>query len=438
MEKMIDHIRLAYNALEKVFVKKIYSDNAITEDDSNLSARITLGVLEKNVYLEYILSQIWKQEPNERVKIILKIGAYMLLFIDKIPDFAVVNETVNFVKNKYKDSLKSNNTQEKKSFNQSTYKFTNFILNSICRKEYKLPKEEDSNYLSITYSKPQWFIDRMIKEFGEENTLKVLKDNVSVYDYEHIRINSRRDKDEIVHKLEESKSIVRKTLVGGYVVKKNDEVKKLFNKGDITYQSPSSMIAVQGFNPVSGLQILDLCSAPGGKSVYLGELCPDSKILACDISEDRLRKVEQYAKRMNVSNIETKVMDATQFNDKLVNKYDYILVDAPCTCFGTFVKQPDVFIQHDESDIDKLSETQTKILLNAFKYLKANGAIIYSTCTLFKKEYDDVIKTAMKSDSNFMLEKIDVNIDNKGIIRLLPNKEWEGFFVAKLVKKGDK
>ena len=140
---------------------------------------------------------------------------------------------------------------------------------------------------------------------------------------------------------------------------------------------------------------------------------------------------------MNVSNIETKVMDATQFNDKLVNKYDYILVDAPCTCFGTFVKQPDVFIQHDESDIDKLSETQTKILLNAFKYLKANGTIIYSTCTLFKKENDDVIMTALKSNSNFMLEKIDVDIDNKGIIRLLPNKEWEGFFVAKIVKKGE-
>ena len=438
MEKTIDHIRLAYNALEKVFVKKIYSDNAITEDDSNLSARITLGVLEKNVYLEYILSQIWKQEPNERVKIILKIGAYMLLYIDKIPDYAVVNETVNFVKNKYKESLKSKDAQDKKAFNQSTYKFVNLVLNTICRKEYKLPKEGDSNYLSIKYSKPQWFINRMIKEFGEENTLKVLKDNDAVYDYEHIRINARRDKNEIVHKLEESNSVIRKTLVGGYVVKKNDEIKKLFNKGDITYQSPSSMLAVQGFNPVSGLQILDLCSAPGGKSVYLAELCENSKILACDISEDRLRKVDQYAKRMNVSNIETKVMDATQFNDKLVNKYDYILVDAPCTCFGTFVKQPDVFIQHDESDIDKLSETQTKILLNAFKYLKANGTIIYSTCTLFKKENDEVIKTALNSDSNFMLEKIDVDIDNKGIIRLLPNKEWEGFFVAKIVKKGDK
>ena len=141
MEKTIDHIRLAYNALEKVFVNKIYSDNAITEEDSNLSARITLGVLEKNVYLEYILSQIWKQEPNERVKIILKIGAYMLLFIDKIPDYAVVNETVNFVKNKYKESLKSKDSSEKKAFNQSTYKFANLILNTICRKEYKLPKK---------------------------------------------------------------------------------------------------------------------------------------------------------------------------------------------------------------------------------------------------------------------------------------------------------
>ena len=418
---MIEHIKSSYKALLKVFKENAYSTQALfSEDMSNLSSRITLGVIEKNIYLEYILAQLVKKKPANNIYIILKIGTYMLLFLNKIPDYAIVNECVNFVKSIKKSELAG---------------FVNAILNKVDRREFKLPKETDKNYLSVTYCKPQWFIDRMIKEFGEESTLRVLKDQNETFDLEHIRLDPRVDNEETLMKLTTSGAVVRKTIVGGYVVKNNATVKQLFQKGNLTFQSPSSMVAVQGLNPTNGSNILDICSAPGGKSVYMAQLCPDSTIESCDIYEHRLKLVQFYSKRMKVTNIETKAMDATILNPEFIDKFDNILVDAPCTCFGTFIKHPDVFMQHDESSIDKLSEIQLSILQNAIQYLKVGGHLVYSTCTLFKKENEEVVKKVLSS--NVKLETMDIAIKNNGMIRILPEKEWEGFFVAKLVKEGE-
>ena len=416
---MVEHISDSYNALSKVFKEKTYSSQALfSEKISPLSSRIILGVLEKNIYLDYIIKSLCDKEPKDNISLILKIGSYMLLFLDNIPDYAIVNECVNFAKSKGKSGVSG---------------FINAVLKKVAAKQFKLPSQNDPNYLSITYSKPKWFVDRLINEYGLKATEDMLKNSENVYDNEHVRISSAKNNSEVIADLKANEAYIRDSLVGGVIVKNNEYVKKLFKYGVLTYQSPSSMIAVQGLNPKNGSTILDLCSAPGGKSVYIAELCPNSKVVSCDIYEHRIKLIQSYAKRMKVKNIETKVQDATIFNKEFINKFDYVLVDAPCTCFGTFIKHPDVFLMHDEKAIDNLSITQAKILQNALQYLSKNGRLVYSTCTLFKKENEDIVKEAIKD--KFELETMDIPIKNNGQVRILPMNEWDGFFVARIKRK---
>lgn len=416
---MVEHISDSYNALSKVFKEKTYSSQALfSEKISPLSSRIILGVLEKNIYLDYIIKSLCDKEPKDNIFLILKIGSYMLLFLDNIPDYAIVNECVNFAKSKGKSGVSG---------------FINAVLKKVAAKQFKLPSQNDPNYLSITYSKPKWFVDRLINEYGLKATEDMLKNSENVYDNEHVRISSAKNKSEVIADLKANEAYIRDSLVGGVIVENNEYVKKLFKYGVLTYQSPSSMIAVQGLNPKDGATILDLCSAPGGKSVYIAELCPNSKVVSCDIYEHRIKLIQSYAKRMNVKNIETKVQDATIFNKEFINKFDYVLVDAPCTCFGTFIKHPDVFLMHDEKAINNLSITQTKILQNALQYLSKNGRLVYSTCTLFKKENEYIVKEAIKD--KFELETMDIPIKNNGQVRILPMNEWDGFFVARIKRK---
>ena len=418
---MVEHISDSYNALSKIFKEKTYSSQALfSEKISPLSSRIILGVLEKNIYLTYIINSLCDKEPKENINLILKIGSYMLLYLDNIPEYAIVNECVNFAKSKGKSGVSG---------------FINAVLKKIAKKEFKLPKATAPNYLSIMYSKPQWFVDRLIKEYGQKPTEDMLKNSENVYDDEHIRISPKAKKTDIIAKLKENDAYVRESIVGGVIVKNNEYVKKLFKNGTITYQSPSSMVAVQGLNPKDGSLILDLCSAPGGKSVYIAELCPNSKVISCDIYEHRINLIKSYAKRMKVENIETCIHDATKLNKEFINKFDFVLVDAPCTCFGTFVKHPDVFLMHDERSIDNLSMTQSKILQNALQYLKDDGRLIYSTCTLFKKENEDIVSSTIKD--NFELETMTIPIKNSGQVRILPMNEWDGFYVAR-IKRRDK
>ena len=157
---MIDHIQDAYKILFKVFKEKSYSTQALFKDKvSNLTSRIVLGVLEKNVYIEYVIKSLIEKEPKDNIMLILKIGTYMLSFLDNIPDYAIVNECVNFTKSLGKGGVSG---------------FVNVILKKIATQQYSLPNPADKYYYSVTYSKPQWFIDRLIKEYGEPKAINIL------------------------------------------------------------------------------------------------------------------------------------------------------------------------------------------------------------------------------------------------------------------------
>ena len=422
---MRKHINSALKILTKVFSEGTYSNMAFYgEDVSDMTTKLVYGVLENNIQLEYVLGSLVPKKPQNVVYVLLKIGTYALMNLTDVPKFAIVSECVEVAKMNGKGGASG---------------FVNAVLKKVADGKYALVNENEENYLSIKYSKPQWFIDKTIERYGRESVIAMLQEPYDAL--EHIRVNSRLATCEDVEKcLEKHKEKYQKTDVGGYKVRATECIKRMFDKGLVTYQSPSSMLAVQALGARDGAQILDICSAPGGKAVYLSELCPHSTVIACDLHPHRVALIQKYKNRMHVPNVKALQADATKLNSDWIGKFDFVLADAPCSCLGTYRKHPDVFLTRKESDISEMAHIQNSIAQNALAYLKTGGVMIYSTCTLFKEENDDVVDALVKS-GKAVLEHIDCdNIDggkyagNVGKIQILPHAEYDGFYIAKLRK----
>ena len=365
---MRKHIDSAYKILSKVYQDGTYSNMAfLGERVSDMSTRLVYGTLEENVKIDYILSQLIEKKPQKSVLTLLKIGTYALLNLSDVPKFAIVSECVEVAKSNGKGGASG---------------FINAVLKKVADGKYSLPKESDENYLSVTYSKPQWFCDKLEKQYGKEVARIILSAKSTTL--EHIRINSRMaTESDVEFLLKKNKTDFKKSDVGGYIVKANDTVRHMFDKGLVTFQSPSSILAVKALGVTDGAQILDICSAPGGKAVYMSELCPHGKVVACDLYPHRVALIQKYKNRMHTPNVKAVQADACVLNEEWKDAFDFVLCDAPCSCLGTFKKHPDVFLNKDERCISELATTQRQILENAAKYLKVGGAMVYSTCTLF-------------------------------------------------------
>ena len=414
MRKYIDG---ALKILTKVFDDGSYSNRALSTDKtSDMTTKLVYGVLERNVEIEWVLSSLVKKQPKGKINTILKIGTYALLHLDNVPHFAIVSECVEVAKS---NGLKGQSG------------FVNAVLKRVSRKEFSLPTDEKRS-LSVKYSLPMWFIDRLFAEYDKEDVIELFEKEFSTK--ESIRINSKHSFDEIKERLEKDKIDFSVKEYGTIMASADFKaVKDMFNSGWITFQAVSSMKAVYALGIKGKSKILDLCSAPGGKAVLMGELSPESEIIACDLHKHRVDLIDKYAKRMEVDNVVSTLNDATKFRKDWENKFDYVLVDAPCSCFGTYKKHPDVFLNREYKHSVELSKLQKTILENAIKYTKKGGIIVYSTCTLFDVENIDVVRS--------ILDKAElVNFDcdglpnDKAYIRILPDDGCDGFFIARLRK----
>ncbi len=422
---MRKHIDSAYKILSKVFQEGTYSNMAfLGERVSDMSTRLVYGTLEENVKIEYILNQLVEKKPQKSVLTLLKIGTYALCNLTDVPKFAIVSECVEVAKSNGKGGASG---------------FVNAVLKKVADNKFTFPSENDDCYLSVTYSKPKWFCDKLVSQYGKEKAIEIISAKSDTL--EHIRVNSRMaTPSDVEFLLKKNKVEFKKSDVGGYIVKATDCVKRMFDKGLVTFQSPSSMLAVQALNVTDGAQVLDICSAPGGKAVYMSEVCPHGKITACDLYPHRVALIQKYKNRMHTPNVKAIQQDACVLKGEWKDSFDFVLCDAPCSCLGTFKKHPDVFLNKDEKCVRELADTQRKIIENAAKYLKVGGRMVYSTCTLFKEENEDVVNDFLAKNYGFALEKIDgldriddgKYKDNDGTIQILPHDEYDGFFIAKI------
>ncbi len=415
--------RLAFDILDKVFRESAYSNLLLTEvldkaDNSALLTKLVYGTLEKNITLEYYISELCKNKPNIKIRTILKLGLFMLKFMDSIPSHAIVNEMVNLTAYIKKPELAG---------------FVNATLKTAITKEFSIPKDEKLA-LSIKYSIPLWLVKCLIKQYKKDIAIESMQ--TKSFEFEHIRANSKKITDNELQKWLKTLDIeYEKSVYGGYFIKNNKKVRELFDGGIITYQSPSSMLVCKACDVKNNYKVLDMCSSPGGKSVYFGELANNLAITACDIYPNRVEKIKEYAKRMGAKNINAIVMDGTVFNKNFDKAFDFVLCDSPCSGFGVARKKPDIYLNKSYDDIVALSEIQYKLLNNAIDYTKTGGHIVYSTCTILREENYNIIGRILKERQDVKLEKMPISIENEGFIQLLPNNDGvDGFFIARLIK----
>lgn len=425
----MEDFKLILDGLYKILYKNQKSTDIINEISKNVEdisyiTKNIYGVLENKLYLEYILKKLSKIKLNKldkNVKIILLIGLYNIHFLDR-KNYAIVNELVNLTK--------------KVSFRSKS--FVNAILRSFIRDEENLSKINIKNkdeYKSIKYSMPLWIIKYLNDSYGKAYTDKFLKSlnkerNLS------IRINKTKTYKEKLKKLlkdcgyilEDSKisdlSLIVKNPKG---LAETEE----FKKGLFTIQSEGSIKVCEILNPKKNSNILDMCAAPGTKTSFLAELCENSsKIIANDISFNKLSKINENIKRLNLKNIEITNFDATLLKEDYKEKFDYILCDLPCSGLGVMDRKPEIRYNRTMEDVKNLSKLQKNILDRVFLYLKPGGRLVFSTCTIGNIENKDNFTYLSKKKR---LKNIKIN-EKEYIEYNSFEDETDGFFITKFEK----
>ncbi|MBC2575644.1 16S rRNA (cytosine(967)-C(5))-methyltransferase RsmB [Peptostreptococcus canis] len=441
---------IAYNILMDVEINKNYSNTSLNsflrksnlnDIDKGFITELVYGVIENKRYIDYIINKVSKikvRKMSHCVKVVLRMGVYQLLFLDGVADYAAINESVNMIK---KVDRKSSN-------------FVNAVLRNISRKSDVTYIDENSiDNLSIKYSYNTWIVEKLVEEYGFEKTREIIR-SLSEKPKIYVRININKVdeflsfnelKSYIIDEFKkcniEAKCVSGIDIALELVNFKNIDNNRLFKMGYISVQDISSMMVGLCMNPRQNSRVLDICAAPGGKTTHIAEIMRNTgEVISQDIYEHKMALINNYAKRLELSNIHTRLQDALILDEENIEKFDYVLCDVPCSGMGIVRRKPEIKYK-DKEDIEKLPEIQLNILKNASKYVKENGILIYSTCTMFKDENMDIVKRFLSENRDFQMERIDLNnIESEslkeGFIQILPNtNKMDGFFICKLKKR---
>lgn len=419
---MVNARKTAVNILQKINSKAAYSnltlnsyfkDLEISSQDKAFVTALVYGVLERKITLDYVLKRFIKT-PLKKVQPftleVLRVTLYQIMFMDKIPNSAAVNEAVKLVK-KSKESRNSG--------------FVNAVLRNVLREESLLPTGDSVNDLSVIYSCPKEIINSFIEDFGVDDTKQILEHSLKPAKLT-VRVNTLKTD---INSFKEKIGVETTDCEpqGALVLNKGIDISNnsLFNDGFFHVQDSASQKVVSILNPVFNNRVLDMCAAPGGKSFSMAILMQNQgEIISCDLYEHKCRLIEAGAQRLGLSIIKPQVLDATVF-DETLGQFDCILCDVPCSGLGIIGRKPEIKYK-DFSEFDNLPEIQYKILSNAKNYLKSGGKLMYSTCTLRKAENNDIVSRFLAENSDFSLEYSHT---------FMPHKDnTDGFFCALLIK----
>jgi 16S rRNA (cytosine967-C5)-methyltransferase len=402
--------------------------------DKALLYEIVHGVVRWQGRLDWILNGFYKGTFSKAIpnlKNALRVALYQILFLDRVPDYAAVNEVVEFVK---------------RLQGQKPADLVNAVLRNILRSKnairYPDPDEDLIGYMAAYYSHPSWLVKRYIKRFGREDTEQLLFTN-NEKPFLTLRINALRTKPEDFKELLESVHL--KYRQGVYLPEffklqnlTNITAWEFYTKGYFNIQDESAGLACRLLDVQEGFRILDMCAAPGGKTAYIAALIHSrGEVVALDRFESRLKLLEKNMKRLEVDCVRSVAIDALEYNGL---PFDRILVDVPCSGTGTLSKKPDIKWRRDIFDIRDLNKTQLRLLSKAAELIKKDGVIVYSTCSIEPEENFEIVKQFLSQNSNFRLESAKGKfpgeiVDENGCIQTLPHEhKMDGAFAAKIIR----
>ncbi len=430
--KILNRVERTDAYLEKLLDNEM-KNSELSGQDKALLYEIVHGVIRWMGRLDWILNGFYKGQFSKAIPNLkngLRVALYQILFLERVPDYAVVNEAVEFVK---------------RLQGQKSADLTNAILRNIIRSKnairYPDPEEDLVGYLCAYYSHPSWMVKRYLNRLGRESTEKLLAAN-NEKPYLTLKINAIKTNPEEFKGLLNSVNL--KFEQGKYLPEffqlqnlTNITAWEYFAEGYFNVQDESAGLACRLLDAKPGMRVLDLCAAPGGKSAYIAGLMHDQgEIVAVDRYEGRVRIVEKNLQRLKIKSVKTIVANALEFNDE---KFDRILADVPCSGTGTLTKKPDIKWKRDLLDLRSMNELQYDLLSKASSMIKPGGVLVYSTCSIEPEENYDIIKKFLDNNPNFTLENASLYfpsdlVDENGCIQTFPHiHHMDGAFAAKLI-----
>ena len=418
-------------------LKKQLASAGLDSRDAALATRLCFGVLQNQLLLDYYLSK-FSNIPLKRMegKVVqaLRLGAYQMLFLDKIPNSAAVNSAVALTKVHCR--------------NPRAAGMVNGILRSLERTRENLPtipKDDPAEYLSVLYSHPAWFVKEFLPVLGEEETAAFLSANNAQPDTTVMVNTTKTTAEDLRLRLEEAGVRVEPHpwMPNCFYLSKTGDLERLtaFREGLFYVQDPASCLAIQAAGPQSGMKVLDCCAAPGGKSFAAAIAMGDQgEIISCDLHPHKKKLIQAGADRLGLHIVTPMTADGKKFREEWEEAFDLVLVDAPCSGLGVIRKKPDIRYK-DPVPLEELPQIQRDILANASRYVKPGGVLLYSTCTLRRGENEDVVSAFLQENRTFKAEAFTlpgpIGEVGDGMITLWPQCHGtDGFFICKM-RKGE-
>lgn len=436
--KILTRVERTDAYLEKLIDFEIKTD-LLNDYDRSLLNEICHGVIRWMRRLDWFLNGFYRgnwEKCTPEIKNTLRVALYQILFLNKIPDYAAVNEATEFVK---------------KISTQKHADVVNGLLRTIIRTKedlvYPTREIDEVKYLGIMQSHPNWMVKRWIQRFGFDEAEKLAESN-NKRPILTLRINTLKTaKYDVLKRLEQRNMAARVCRYIDYFITLRLMSKiyldEDFVNGFYTVQDESAGLPVVLLSPKETDVILDMCAAPGGKSTQMAQLMHNKgKIIAVDKYDAKISMMKQTAERLGAANIEFIQDNAADFQNEVITsqKFDKILLDAPCSGLGVLSKKPEIRWKREVENIFELAELQKKLLNNAANYLKDGGVIVYSTCTTEQEENMDIINDFLEKHSDFKLDDASKFVHKdlvnaEGCIETFPHRQGiDGSFSARLVK----
>ncbi|MFQ5640297.1 MAG: 16S rRNA (cytosine(967)-C(5))-methyltransferase RsmB [bacterium] len=412
-----------------------FRKHRFTQRDKNLLIEIVNGALRWRGQLEWLLNQCFHgcfEDASSRLKSILAVSLYQLRFLDRVPNYAAINEGVE---------------QAKQEGGKRWGNLVNAVLRNYLRKEnsLKLPsfREAPIQGLAINFSPPEWMVRRWLERYGLQET-KLLCEQNNRRPVTTLRVNTRRTS---------ANRLIKDLNNAGFEAEKShyfDDFIKVsslqdlttlsaFKDGHFAVQDESTAIAARLLAPRKGERVLDMCAAPGGKACYLTNMMQDTGcVIAVDRSHPRVHMLKQNIERLKLEKIQPIVADSTKLP---VVKVDKILLDAPCSGLGVLSRRADLRWKRTLNDIHRIRKLQSSLLDSASRNLKKDGVLVYSTCTIEPEENEFIIDWFLKQHGDYRIDPFDIGVgsnlqpDENGFWQTLPHKHHiDGTFSVRLIK----
>lgn len=444
-------------AYSNISLDRHMEEAGLKDLDKAFITEMVYGTIKWRLTIDWVISSystIKLKKISPWILNILRLGIYQLLYMNKIPVSAACNESVILAR---------------RYGHKASGGYVNAIMRKVAGQRENLPFPERSEnlpeHLSVRYSHPLWMVKSWLDRYGAEFTEALLGANNGVAEFS-IRVNTlKTDAEGLIQTLAEEglPSIRGDVATDGLIIlpiqrgadqsprdtgKSVRAVRRLsaHGLGQLQVQDQSSMLVSQIMDPQPGEVVMDVCSAPGGKSTHMAQLMKDmGLVLARDIHPHKLKLVEEAAGRLGITIIRTELFDAAVLDGSMVQKVDRVLVDAPCTGFGIIRRKPDIKWTRSEKDKAEIVELQERILQTCSAYVKKGGTLIYSTCTLEPEENEEQVERFLKANPDFIRVDISHRLPaklrkdsaSKGYVQLYPNMDGvDGFFISSMRRIG--